>query len=308
LIWHEILIWGGFNLFVVAMLVLDLGVFNRKAHEIHVKEALLFSAFWIALALLFNLGVYFFAGSQKALEFLTGYVVEKSLSVDNIFVFILIFSFFKVPAIYQHKVLFWGILGAIILRAVFIFTGVALIEKFHWIIYIFGAFLIYTGFKIAFEEEKEVKPENNPLVKLFRRFVPTVDQYENGKFMIKKDGKIFTTPLFLTLLVVETTDVVFAVDSIPAILAISRDPFIVYTSNIFAILGLRALYFALAGIMKFFHYLNYGLAVILIFVGIKMITADFFHIPIGVALGFIAVVLALSIAASIKWPKKENHG
>ncbi len=289
------------------MLALDLGVFHRKAHVIKMKEALLLSAFWIALALLFNVGVYFVAGPHKAFEFLTGYLIEKSLSVDNLFVFLLIFNYFKVPHVYQHKALFWGILGAIVLRGVFIAAGVTLIHKFHWVIYIFGVFLVYTGVKLAFEKDKEPEPEKNPVIKFFRRIMPVTDHYEEAKFVIKENGKWVATPLFLVLNVINVTDVIFAMDSIPAVLAITLDPFIVYASNIFAILGLRALYFAIAGVMRLFHHLHYGLSVILAFVGVKMLVADFYHIPIGAALGVIAGVLALSIIASLIWPRKGHH-
>ncbi len=301
------LLWGGFNLFVLAMLALDLCVFHRKAHVIKVKEALILSAFWIALALVFNAGIYFVSGPQKALEFLTGYLIEKSLSVDNLFVFLLIFSYFKVPAMYQHKTLFWGILGAIVLRGIFIATGVTLIHKFHWIIYVFGAFLVYTGIKMAFEKDKEMHPEDNPVIKLFRRIMPVSDHFEGDKFFTRINGVLFATPLFLVLNVINITDVIFAMDSIPAILAITHDPFIVYASNIFAILGLRALYFAIAGVMRLFHHLHYGLSFILAFVGVKMLLADFYHIPVGAALGVIAGVLVLSVIASMIWPKAGDH-
>jgi len=297
--------WAGFNLFILAMLALDLGIFHRKAHEIRVREALIESGYWIALALLFNVVVYFWQGKEVALQFLTGYLIEKSLSVDNIFVIILIFTYFKVPAKYQHKVLFWGIVGALAMRAAFITLGIVLIHKFHWIIYVFGAFLVFTGIRLAFEKDKEVHPENNPVLKLFKRFMPTTDKYEGDKFFIKRAGKSLATPLFLVLLIVETTDVIFAVDSIPAILAITHDPFIVYSSNAFAILGLRALFFALAGIMGMFHHLHYGLAAILGFVGVKMMLTDIYKIPIGVSLGIIAGAIAFSVIASLLWPKKE---
>ena len=299
---NQVVLWVVFNLFVVAMLVLDLGVFHRKVHEVRIKEALLWSAFWIALALLFNLGVYFWRGPVTALEFLTGYLLEKSLSVDNLFVFLLIFTYFRVPPLHQHKVLFWGILGALIMRAIFILTGVALIQKFHWIIYVFGAFLIFTGIKMVTRQEEEIHPERNPVLRLFRRLMPVTDNYEGGRFFVKHGGRLMATPLFIVVLVVETTDVVFAVDSIPAILAITLDPFIVYTSNVFAILGLRALYFALAGVMQLFHYLSYGLAAVLVFVGVKMLLADIYKIPIGIALGVVAGVLALSVIGSIIRP------
>ncbi len=304
---HELVLWGGFNVFVLIMLALDLGVFHKKAHEVHIKEALWWSLFWFLLAILFNIGVYFVAGRDKAFEFLAAFLVERSLSVDNLFVFILIFSYFKAHPIYHHKVLFWGILGALVMRAIFIFSGVALIHKFEWIIYVFGAFLIYTGFKIAFEKGKEVHPEKNPLIKIFKRFMPMTDNYVEGHFFVRQNGKLFATPLFLVLILIEVSDLIFAVDSVPACLAITLDPFIVYTSNVFAILGLRALYFALAGIMRLFHYLNFGLALILVFVGVKMVLADLYPIHVGVALGFITVVLVVSVIASIIWPKKHHE-
>jgi tellurite resistance protein TerC len=303
---NQVLLWGVFNLFVVGMLVLDLAVFHRKAHEIRIREALLWSAFWIALALLFNLGVYYWHGSVKALEFLTGYLLEKSLSVDNIFVFLMVFTYFRVPYVHQHKVLFWGILGALIMRAAFILLGVALIQRFHWVIYIMGAFLIVTGIKMATQKDEEIHPERNPVLRLFRRLMPVTETYEGGQFFVRRSGGLFATPLFVVVLVVETTDVIFAVDSIPAILAITLDPFIVYTSNVFAILGLRALYFALAGIMRLFHYLPYGLSIILVFVGIKMLLVDIYKIPIGIALGTVAAVLGVSVLASILFPPKTE--
>lgn len=300
----QFFVWAGFILFVIAMLLLDLMVFQRRKHEIAIKEALLWSVFWIGLSLLFNVGVYIWGGKQQALEFLTGYLLEKSLSVDNIFVFLVIFSYFKIPHKYQHEVLFWGIMGALIMRGAFIACGIALLKQFHWIIYIFGGLLIFTGIKLAFGKEKEIHPEKNPLLRILNKFFPVARSYEGEKFFIKDAGKWFATPLFAVLLVVETTDVIFAFDSIPAILAITRDPFIVYTSNVFAILGLRALYFALAGVMEFFHYLNYGLAVILVFVGCKMLIADIYKIPTGISLAILAFILTLSIAASVIWPKK----
>jgi tellurite resistance protein TerC len=303
---HQAFLWIAFNVFVVAMLVLDLGVFHRKAHEIRVREALLWSAFWIALSLLFNAGVYFWRGSVVALEFLTGYLLEKSLSVDNIFVFLMIFTYFRVPYVHQHKVLFWGILGALIMRAAFILIGVTLIQKFHWVIYLMGGFLIVTGIKMAMQKDAEIHPERNPVLRLFRRVMPVTEDYEGDRFFVKRRGGLYATPLFIVVLVVETTDVIFAVDSIPAILAITLDPFIVYTSNVFAILGLRALYFALAGIMRLFHYLPYGLSLILVFVGIKMLLVDLYKIPIGLALGTVAAILSLSVLASILWPPHEE--
>lgn len=299
---YQLLVWTIFNLFVIVMLVLDLKVFHGQAHEIKLKEALGWSAFWIGLALLFNLGIYHWNGSRPALEFLTGYLIEKSLSVDNIFVFLLIFSYFRVLPRYQHSVLFWGILGALIMRAALIVTGVALIERFHWIIYIFGAFLIFTGIKLAFEKDKELHPERNPVLKLFRRVMPVTPDFREGRFFVKQAGRYLTTPLLVVLIVVETTDVIFALDSIPAILAISRDPFIIYTSNVFAILGLRALYFALAGLMQLFHYLHYGLAAILVFVGGKMLLESIYEVPTAVALSVVAAILTGSVIISVLRP------
>lgn len=304
---NQILWWVFFNIFVLAMLAIDLGVFHRKAHGVKVKEALVWSFVWIALALLFNLGIYFWRGPQTALEFLTGYLIEKSLSVDNIFVFLLIFSYFRVPALYQHKVLFWGILGALIMRAIFIAAGVTLIQKFHWMIYVFGGFLILTGIKMALQKDMEIHPERNPVLRLFQRFISVTKDYEGDKFFFKRSGRYFATPLFITLLIVETTDLIFAVDSIPAILAITTDPFIVYTSNVFAILGLRSLYFALAGLMQKFHYLHYGLSSILVFVGIKMLFSDIYKIPVGISLVIVASFLLISVIASIiRPPEAEN--
>jgi tellurite resistance protein TerC len=292
--------WIGFNVFVLLMLALDLGVFNRKAHAIKIKEAMIWSGVWIALALCFNALVYYWQGPAKALEFFTGYVIEKSLSVDNIFVIVLIFSYFKTPAIHQHKILFWGIIGALIMRTIFIFAGVALLEKFHWTIYIFGAILIFTGYKMLVQKKgRKLEPEKNPVVKLFRCIMPVTHELHGGKFFVKLDGKRYATPLFIVLLVVETTDLIFAVDSIPAILAITQDEFIVYTSNVFAILGLRSLYFALAGMIDKFRFLSVGLALILIFVGVKMLIMDFYKLPILIALLIIIVILIASIGASL---------
>jgi len=302
----QLLLWVGFILFVLFMLALDLFVFHRKTHEVKVKEALLWSAFWIALSLLFNLGVYIWGGKQQALEFLTGYLLEKSLSVDNIFVFLMIFSYFKIPHKYQHEVLFWGILGALIMRGAFIAGGIALIEQFHWIIYVFGGFLIFSGVKMVTDKDKEIHPEKSLILRLFNRVMPVTKGIEDGRFFIKTSGKWFATPLFVVLLVVETTDVMFAFDSIPAILAITQKPFIVYTSNVFAILGLRALYFALAGIMQYFHYLHYGLSLILVFVGLKMLLADIYKISVGTSLLVLACILTISIIASMLWPKKAK--
>lgn len=306
---ESIWLWLGFNLFVLVLLALDLGVFHRKAHAVSMKEALTWSIIWITLSLLFNLVIYLFwdkmvpnssyTNGEAALAFLTGYLIEKSLSVDNIFVFILIFSFFAVPAAYQHRVLFWGILGALVMRGILILIGATLLETFHWIIYVFGAFLIFTGIRMARHQDEELKPDQNPIVKFFRRFVPVTENYEGDKFFIRRAGTLFATPLFLVLLVVESTDLVFAVDSIPAIFAVTRDPFIVYTSNVCAILGLRALYFLLANVMHQFQYLKLGLSVVLTFIGVKMVIVDLYHIPVGASLAVVASVLTISIIASL---------
>jgi tellurite resistance protein TerC len=286
------------------MLVLDLGVFHRRAHTVKFREALAWSGAWIALAAIFAVVIFFWHGRTPALEFVTGYVIELSLSVDNLFVFLLIFRFFQVPAIHQHKVLFWGILGALIMRAIFIAAGVSLIQRFHWIIYAFGAFLVYSGIKLFFQEEAEIHPEKNPVLRLFRRWVPVTQDYVGNKFFVRSAG-LYATPLFVVLLVVETTDLLFAVDSIPAILAITRDAFIVYTSNVFAILGLRSMYFALAGMMELFRYLHYGLSLVLISVGAKMLLSHYFEIPTPVALAAVAGVLAISVIVSMANPKKK---
>jgi tellurite resistance protein TerC len=284
---------------VLAMLTLDLGVFHRKAHTISIKEALTWSVVWIALAMTFNAGIYFFSGPEPALQFFTGYLIEKSLSVDNIFIFVLLFTYFSVPAAYQHRVLFWGVLGALVMRGMMIALGVALLDTFHWIIYLFGAFLIFTGIRMAFQKEAEVHPERNPLLKLVRRIVPVTDDYERDRFVVRHAGQVLVTPLLLVLLVVETTDLIFALDSIPAIFAVTKDPFIVYTSNVFAILGLRSLYFVFANVMGRFSYLKLGLAVVLSFVGVKMVLTDLYHIPTALSLAVIAVVLATAIVASV---------
>jgi len=300
----QILLWTVFGVLVVVMLSLDLGVFHRKAHVIKLREALVWSGIWIGLSLLFCLGIYIYLGSEPALLFLTAYIIEKSLSVDNIFVFLLIFTYFSVPRLHQHRVLFWGILAALVMRAVFIAAGVTLVQKFEWIIYIFGAFLIYTGFKMALRKDEEIHPEKNPVLRAFRRFFAVTDQYEGSRFFTMKAGRYVATPLFVVLLVVETSDLIFAVDSIPAVLAITYDPFIVYTSNVLAILGLRALYFALAGIMELFHYLHYGLSLILAFVGTKMLISHVYHIPTVLALGIISGTIAVCIVASILHPRQ----
>ncbi len=300
--------WIGFLVFVLAMLALDLGVFHRKSHTVGIKEALTWSAVWIGLALCFNAWIYFAHGAKPALEFLTGYLIEKSLSIDNLFVIALIFSYFHVPEKYQHKVLFWGILGALVMRGLFVWLGIELIHKFHWMIYVFGAFLIFSGFKMLFQKDKKLEPDKNPLVKAFRRVMPVTSDFRGGKFFVMENGKRWATPLFIALLMVEFTDLIFAVDSIPAIIAITEEPFLVYTSNVFAILGLRALYFALAGIMALFHYLHYGLASILMFVGSKMALVSFVKISPALSLLIIALILGASIVASLKWPKaKDSH-
>jgi tellurite resistance protein TerC len=294
----NLFLWVIFNVFVLGMLALDLLVLHRKAHAVSLREALAWSCVWVSLALLFSLGVYFVRGGEKALEFLTGYVIEWSLSVDNLFVFLVIFSYFAVPPIYQHRVLFWGILGALVLRAIFIATGSALLANFHWMIYVFGGFLVFTGIKLLFAGEDKVEPEKNPAVRLLRRFIKVTPDYQGQRFFIRKDGTLWATPLLLVLVVVETTDVIFAVDSIPAIFAITLDPFIVYTSNVFAILGLRALFFLLAGVMEMFRYLKVGLSFVLCFVGAKMMLVDLYKIPIGISLGVVAGILGISILAS----------
>ena len=301
-----ILFWAGFIAFVLAMLCLDLGLFNKKPHAVKVREALLWSAVWIALALGFCALIHHWWGRKPALEFLTGYLIEESLSVDNLFVFLLLFSYFAVPSIYQHKVLFWGILGALVMRLAFILAGVELIHRLHWIIYIFGAFLVVTAVRMALRPDNKVDPEKNPVLRLVRRVLPITKSYEKGSFFVRMDGRILATPLFIVLVTLETTDLLFAVDSIPAVLSITIDPFIVFTSNVFAILGLRSLFFALAAIMSKFRHLRYGLAVVLGFTGAKMLLARVFTIPVAAALGVVAGVLALSVIASLIWPGKQE--
>ena len=298
-------LWIGFNVFVLLMLALDLGVFHRKAHVVSFREAISWTVAWVSLALIFNLGIWHFMGPQKALEFTTGYVIEYSLSVDNIFVFAMLFSYFAVPASYQHRVLYWGILGALVMRAIMIVAGTVLITKFAWIIYVFGAFLILTGLKMIFKKEEEIHPERNPVVRWFKKLMPVTRDYRGDKFFVRENGIRMATPLFVVLLLIEVSDVIFAVDSIPAIFAVTKDPFIVYTSNVFAILGLRSLYFALAGVLDKFHYLKIGLGMVLSFVGVKMLLG---HTPWKIdtllSLGVIVVILAGSIVASLRWPKK----
>lgn len=304
---ESIVLWSGFNLFVLAMLALDLGVFHRKSHTVTVKEALVWTGVWISLAMIFNLFIYYYFNEEKAIEFFTGYLIEKSLSVDNIFVIIMIFSYFQVKEEYQHKVLFWGILGALVMRIIFILSGIELIHRFHWLIYIFGGFLIFTGIRMVTSGDSKIEPEKNPLVKLARRIFSVTPSFEQDHFFVRKEGKLWATPLFLVVVLIEATDLIFAVDSIPAILAISDDPFIVYTSNVFAILGLRSLYFALSGIEKYFHYLKFGLSAILVFVGVKMCIVDFYKIPVSISLIVIVFLLAISMFASVLFPKKNDE-
>lgn len=300
-----LLFWVLFNLFVLLMLALDLGLLNRSGHRIRFREALAWSGVWITLAGAFAVLVLFWRGHVPALQFVTGYVVELSLSVDNLFVFLMIFRYFKVPDHQQHRVLFWGILGALIMRAVFILAGVSLIHRFSWIIYIFGAFLVYSGFKLMRQGKTEIHPEKNPVLRLFRKAFPVTEDYQGGKFFVRRAG-LYATPLFVVLLMIETTDVLFAVDSIPAVLAITLNAFIVYTSNVFAILGLRSMYFALAGMMELFDYLHYGLSVVLMFIGVKMLVSHYLEIPTIWALTVVLLVLATSVAASVLRPKKAR--
>ena len=298
--------WIGFIIFLLSMLAIDLGVFHRKTHTVTFKESLGWTIVWIGLAMVFSAIVYFWKGSDKAIEFITGYVIELSLSVDNLFIFILVFSYFQVPQQYQHKVLFWGILGALVMRVIFIFAGVALITKFHWIIYVFGAIIIISGIKMLFQKDKKIEPDKNPLIRLIKRFIPVTKSYQGDKFFIKiRKGAWAATPLFIVLVFVEITDLIFAVDSIPAILAITTDTFIVFTSNAFAILGLRSLYFALAGMLNLFRYLHIGLSFILIFIGLKMVLSDFYKIPIEYALITVLCILLTSIAASLIFKNKH---
>lgn len=305
---HSILLWVGFNIFVFILLTFDLKVLNRNPHEISIKESLIWSGVWIGLSLLFNIGVYAWLGREPALQFFTGYLIEKSLSIDNLFVFVLLFSYFKVPPRYQHKVLYWGILGALLMRGVLILIGAALITRFHWILYIFGLFLVITGVKMAFQDESQtVHPERNIVVRFFKKFFPVIPGYHEERFFVKKNGKRYGTLLLVVLLVIETTDLLFAVDSIPAIFAITQDSFIIYTSNVFAILGLRSLYFALAGIMDLFYYLRHGLSIILTFIGLKMLLMGYVNIPIGLALGVVGAVLVIAILASVLRSRLKKH-
>jgi TerC family integral membrane protein len=312
---NEILHFVLFTVLIVLLLIVDLSVFQKKAHSVGVKEASIMSALWVTIALLFNVLIYFMyehnwlgaglglhdtkSGSEAALQFFTGYLVEESLSIDNIFVFLVIFSYFGVPARYQHKVLFWGVLGAIVMRFLFIITGSILIARFDWILYIFGIILVFSGWKMMRQKEMEVHPEKNAIIRMVRKLFPVSEGFDPPRFMFRRDGKLWVTPLLIVLITVETTDVVFAVDSIPAVFGITRDPFIVYSSNMFAILGLRSIYFVLAGAMKSFHYLKYGLSIILMFIGLKMLIADFVHLPIAASLGVIGGVLATTVVMSV---------
>jgi tellurite resistance protein TerC len=301
------LLWAGFTAFVLAMLALDLGVFHRKAHEIGPREALVWSTVWVSLALLFAVGIYVWQGPDLALQFLTGYLIEKALSVDNIFVFLVIFAAFAVPASSQHRVLFFGILGALVMRAVFILLGAALLERFHWMMYVFGAVLVGTGVRMFRAGTEHVDPQRNPVYRAVRRWMPVVPEYHGVRFTVVQRGRRFATPLLLVLIVVETTDLVFAVDSIPAIFAVTRDPFIVFTSNVFAILGLRAMFFLVAGVMERFKYLKTGLALVLVFVGVKMIASDLYPIPIPVSLAVIALLIGGAVAISLLVTRRD-HG
>lgn len=327
---HSIWLWVGFGAFILFMLSLDLGIFSRKAHAPTYREAAIWSAVWVTLAGIFSAIVFYHLGKQKGLEFVSGYLIELSLSVDNLFVFLLIFSYFKVPAKFQHRVLFWGVMGALVMRITMIFLGTALIRQFSWLIYIFGAFLVFTGLKMFSQEETEIQPEANPIVKLVTRFVPITRHYEGEKFFTVENGKRTGTLLLLVLVIVEVSDLIFAVDSIPAIFGVTTDTFIIYTSNVFAILGLRSLYFLLAGVVEKFHYLKIGLAIVLTFIGVKMLlpllskgltllltylgatklseyAAHGSHIPTGIALGVVAVVLAASVIASLIWPQRAER-
>jgi tellurite resistance protein TerC len=301
---NNIYFWVIFNVFVLSMLILDLYVLNRKSHIVKVKEALWWSAFWVSLAFAFNIFVYYWRGEKAAIEFLTGYLIEESLSVDNLFVFILIFKFFRVPQEYQRKVLFWGIMGALVLRGLFILVGVSLIEKFSFTIYILGAFLVFTGVKMILSSDKEINPDKNPIIRFANRFLRVTKEYVGDNLFVKRENIWYATPLFIVVLVVETTDIIFAADSIPAILGVTNDAFIVYTSNVFALLGLRSLYFALSGIMQLFHYLNYGLSLILCFIGVKLLLSPFYHLDMLIALAVVATILFGSVILSVVFPKK----
>ena len=302
----SVLLFGGFSVFVVVMLALDLTVFHRNAHTVRVREAVIWYGIWVGLAVLFNIGIYVWMGVDKGNEFLTAYVIELSLSVDNIFVFLIVFSSFGVPPEYRHRVLFLGILGAVVMRGLFIATGVALLENFSWLIFLFGGFLVFTGVKLAIRRDEEVQPDQNPVMKLAKRFLPVTSDFEGQKFFVRRAGKWLVTPLFMVLIGLETTDLIFAVDSVPAVLAISDDPFIIWSSNVFAILGLRALFFLVDGILPYFRYLNFGLSVILVFIGIKMITSEAYHMPTTISLGTVGSILTITILASYIAKRRED--
>jgi tellurite resistance protein TerC len=306
----RIWLWIGVNALVLAMIAIDLLVFHRRAHEVRAREAAAWSMVWIVIAVLFGAGVYTFMGRQTGLEYFAGYLIEKALSVDNLFVFVLIFSVFRVPPQYQHRVLFWGIVGALVMRGTMIAAGTLLIAQFHWILYVFGAFLVITGVRMAAGVEHDVDPAHNPVVQWVRRLVPVASEYHGQKFFVRLESggarRLVATPLFITLVLVETTDLIFAVDSIPAVFAVTQDPFIVYSSNVFAILGLRALYFLLADVVHRFQYLKVGLSVVLVFVGVKMLIADIYKVPIGLSLAVIAVVLGTATIASLLWPRPAS--
>lgn len=303
---NHYLSWGLFNLFILGMLLLDLGVFHRHSHVISKKEGLLWTCFWVVLALAFNVLIYLTRGSEDALSFFTGYLIEKALSVDNIFVFLVLFRYFQVPKAYMHKVLSWGIIGALVMRAAMIFAGITLIEHFHWLLYVFGAFLIYTGVQLAIHKEYEVSTENNLILRLIKKFLPITHEYHEDHFFIKKSARYFATPLFVVLILIESSDLIFALDSIPAILAITRDPFIVYSSNVFAILGLRSLFFSLSGMMTLFHHLHYGLAFILSFIGTKMLIEPFYEIPLPATLLIVASTLIITCTTSLMHPQQNK--
>jgi tellurite resistance protein TerC len=302
---YPIWLWVGFTVFMLLLLAIDLGVFHRKAHVVSLREAAGWYVVWVSLAIVFNLGIFLWLGADKGTEFLAGYIIEVSLSVDNVFVWLIIFSYFAVPAKYQHRVLFLGILGAIVFRGLFIATGVTLLNMFGWLIFVFGAFLIFTGIRLALRKEEEVHPERNPVLRLARRLLPVASGYEGQRFFIRRHGRLMATPLFMVLLVVEVSDLVFAVDSVPAILAITRDPFIVWTSNVFAILGLRALFFLVAGVLRYFRYLKVGLALVLCFVGVKMVVSEFYHVSTPISLGAVAGILAVTMLASYLATRRE---
>lgn len=303
---QQTMLWVGFAVLITVMFILDLGVFNRRSHEISFREALAWTLVWVGLAMAFNTGILYFMGTTKALEFLTGYLIEESLSVDNLFVFIMIFSYFHVSRAHQPKILKWGIIGALVMRAAFIFLGIELFERFHWMVYLFGGILIFTGMKMAFGGEEKIDPENNLVVRIVRKFVPITKRIYGDRFFIRRKGVLAATPLMLALVVVESSDVIFAVDSIPAILAVTRDPFIVYTSNVFAIMGLRSLYYLLSNVMEMFVYLKLGVSFILAFVGLKMLLSSAYEFPIYFSLGIIVGVLSISIAASVTIGNKRK--